>query len=474
MGGAQEGRDEMRWTRSYKEATVLRKWKTRGRSPVAQVTQEERDRLQEELDDATDRIEYMTEAEERWRDKVAKARIENDRLLQVDLERSSFVSSDREGGLIASLLVGFNLAYDNRTCREFTNYGSNYDARNLRETIAIFKRRRALMSETQTCTRLVNVEKELHKSPRHFEHVLELVVSMLDLALGTLVLELVVSMLDLALGTLVLELVVSTDALDENFVCLLSLTEAVTLVLELVVSTDIFHENFVRLLSPTDAVTLVLELVDDCPAVVKLNRRQDADQMLILMNEWKIYVIKADYERQLEAAEARRRREVEALEEELRKERDHSAALQVGVPSSACNMLQANVNQKTAKLIQALRAWSAIHPAVVLENELGRTRQKLQETTEALTAATERAEIVCKSNSTFILDLDKPGNEFLEPQLVEVTTERDELRSRCEELAAQYEYIKIEAGLDEDSIAKKKAAAKAYEAIGLPYLSLGI
>lgn len=274
---------------------------------------EERDRLQEELDDATDRIEYMTEAEERWRDKVAKARIENDRLLQ-DLERSSFVSSDREGGLIASLL----------------------DARNLRETIAIFKRRRALM--------LVNVEKELHK-------------------------------------------------------------------------------------------------------------RQDADQMLILMNEWKIYVIKADYERQLEAAEARRRREVEALEEELRKERDHSAAL------------QANVNQKTAKLIQAahlrlesamsskvfpfahghaLRAWSAIHPAVVLENELGRTRQKLQETTETLTAATER-------------------NEFLEPQLVEVTTERDELRSRCEELAAQYEYIKIEAGLDEDSIAKKKAAAKAYE-----------
>lgn len=83
---------------------------------------DERDRLQEELDDATDRIEYMEEAEQRWRDKVSKSRIENDRLLQ-ELERSSFVSSDREGGLIASLL----------------------DARQLREVIAVMKRRRRLM-----------------------------------------------------------------------------------------------------------------------------------------------------------------------------------------------------------------------------------------------------------------------------------------------------------------------------------------
>eukprot|EP00913_Durusdinium_trenchii_P002090 g1929.t1 len=107
---------------------------------------DERDRLQEELDDATDRIEYMEEAEQRWRDKVSKARIENDRLLQerkllspwlsMDyrlLERSSFVSSDREGGLIASLL----------------------DARQLREVIAVLKRRRLLM--------LTKMQQELRK-----------------------------------------------------------------------------------------------------------------------------------------------------------------------------------------------------------------------------------------------------------------------------------------------------------------------
>ncbi|CAE7207269.1 unnamed protein product, partial [Symbiodinium sp. CCMP2592] len=61
----------------------------------------------------------------------------------------------------------------------------------------------------------------------------------------------------------------------------------------------------------------------------------DADQMRILMKEWKKYVIKADYERQLEAAEARRRREVAALEEELRKECNRSAALQAGVPGQS-------------------------------------------------------------------------------------------------------------------------------------------
>jgi len=274
---------------------------------------EERDRLQEDLDDATDRIEYMTEAEERWREKVAKARIENDRLLQ-ELERSSFVSSDREQGLIVSLL----------------------DARNLRETIATMKRRRALM--------LVNVEKELHK-------------------------------------------------------------------------------------------------------------KQDIQYMKAFINVWKVQITKEAYQRKLDDLDARRRKEVKELQDQLHTDRVHIAGLQAHVvqlrgklQQAAHRMVERSMSNKAWPFAQGhvLRAWCGIHPALTLENELERTQKKLQETEEALEEANKRVGVVTE-------------------ELEAMTAERDQLEIRCQGLIDEMEYIKGEAGLDDESIAKKKAAAKAYE-----------
>ncbi|CAJ1330419.1 unnamed protein product [Effrenium voratum] len=209
---------------------------------------DERDKLQEDLDDATDKIEYMEEAEERWRDKVAKARIENDRIFQ-DLERASFVSSDREGGLIASLL----------------------DARQLREVIAVMKRRRAFM--------LANMQEELRK-------------------------------------------------------------------------------------------------------------RQEDDERKTVLNSWKIRIMKDAFQKELDDLDVRRRKEVRELQEQLLTDRTHITALQVHVEQlrgklrqAAHRMVERSMSSKVWPFAQshALRAWCGIHPSVVLENELERTRKKLQD-----------------------------------------------------------------------------------------------
>ncbi|CAJ1372171.1 unnamed protein product [Effrenium voratum] len=274
---------------------------------------DERDKLQEDLDDATDKIEYMEEAEERWRDKVAKARIENDRILQ-DLERASFVSSDREGGLIASLL----------------------DARQLREVIAVMKRRRAFM--------LANMQEELRK-------------------------------------------------------------------------------------------------------------RQEDDERKTVLNSWKIRIMKDAFQKELDDLDVRRRKEVRELQEQLLTDRTHITALQVHVEQlrgklrqAAHRMVERSMSSKVWPFAQshALRAWCGIHPSVVLENELERTRKKLQETEDALDEANQRV-------------------EALKVELEQTTTERDALLQRIEAVLAEMEYIKEEAGLDEDSIARKKAAVKAHE-----------
>jgi len=57
----------------------------------------------EALAAAEDKIEFMEEAEQRWRDKLSQARTEIGRLKQV-LERASMVSADRETGLVKTLL----------------------------------------------------------------------------------------------------------------------------------------------------------------------------------------------------------------------------------------------------------------------------------------------------------------------------------------------------------------------------------
>eukprot|EP00434_Breviolum_minutum_P042177 symbB.v1.2.037527.t1/scaffold5570.1/size25768/2 len=274
---------------------------------------DERDRLQEELDDATDRIEYMEEAEQRWRDKVAKARIENDRLLQ-ELERSSFVSSDREGGLIASLL----------------------DARQLREVIAVMKRRRKLM--------LANMQ-------------------------------------------------------------------------------------------------------------VELKKRQEEDEVKSVLNAWKIRIMKEAHQRELDNLDARRRKEVHELQEQLLADRTHIGALQAHVEQlrgkirqAAHRMIERSMSSKAWPFAQghALSAWCGIHPSLVLENELERTRQKLKETEEALVAANERC-------------------DALQVERDKIAEERDALEQRIEGVLAEMEYIKEEAGLDEESIARRKAAQKAHE-----------
>lgn len=274
---------------------------------------DERDRLQEELDDATDRIEYMEEAEQRWRDKVSKSRIENDRLLQ-ELERSSFVSSDREGGLIASLL----------------------DARQLREVIAVMKRRRRLM--------LAKMQNELKK-------------------------------------------------------------------------------------------------------------RQEEDEVKTVLNAWKIRIMKEKIQRQLDDLDARRRKEVRELQEQLLADRTHISGLQAHVEQlrgkirqAAHRMIERSLSSKAWPFAQihALRAWCGIHPSLVLENELERTRKKLKETEEALVEANLRCDALQA-------DLDKTIGE------------RDALEQRIDGVLAEMEYIKEEAGLDEESIARRKAAQKAHE-----------
>lgn len=274
---------------------------------------DERDRLQEELDDATDRIEYMEEAEQRWRDKVSKSWIENDRLLQ-ELERSSFVSSDREGGLIASLL----------------------DARQLREVIAVMKRRRRLM--------LAKMQNELKK-------------------------------------------------------------------------------------------------------------RQEEDEVKTVLNAWKIRIMKEKFQRQLDDLDARRRKEVRELQEQLLADRTHISGLQAHVEQlrgkirqAAHRMIERSLSSKAWPFAQshALRAWCGIHPSLVLENELERTRKKLKETEEALVEANLRCDALQA-------DLDKTIGE------------RDALEQRIDGVLAEMEYIKEEASLDEESIARRKAAQKAHE-----------
>lgn len=83
---------------------------------------DERDQLKEELEESLEKVDFLEEAEERWRSKLTKARVEIERLLLV-MERASTVSADRESGLVATLIA----------------------MRALREEIGIMKRRRGLM-----------------------------------------------------------------------------------------------------------------------------------------------------------------------------------------------------------------------------------------------------------------------------------------------------------------------------------------
>mmetsp|Transcript_86822 Transcript_86822/g.226616 ORF Transcript_86822/g.226616 Transcript_86822/m.226616 type:complete len:616 (-) Transcript_86822:71-1918(-) len=63
----------------------------------------ELDETKEALAAAEERIEFLEEAELRWRDKLSQARMEIDRLKTV-IERASMVSNDREAGLCKTLL----------------------------------------------------------------------------------------------------------------------------------------------------------------------------------------------------------------------------------------------------------------------------------------------------------------------------------------------------------------------------------
>lgn len=64
--------------------------------------EEELKQTKEALATAEDRIEFLEEAELRWREMLSQARLEIERLKQV-LERASMVGNDREGGLVRTL-----------------------------------------------------------------------------------------------------------------------------------------------------------------------------------------------------------------------------------------------------------------------------------------------------------------------------------------------------------------------------------
>jgi len=92
------------------------------------------------LAEANERIEFLEEAELRWREKLSQARMEIERLKQA-YERASTVSADRECGLIKTLI----------------------ELRELREKHEAFVRRRNLML-IQLEQRLENKENEDHKA----------------------------------------------------------------------------------------------------------------------------------------------------------------------------------------------------------------------------------------------------------------------------------------------------------------------
>mmetsp|Transcript_87212 Transcript_87212/g.154482 ORF Transcript_87212/g.154482 Transcript_87212/m.154482 type:complete len:634 (-) Transcript_87212:76-1977(-) len=278
-----------------------------------QTVTAERDQIRVELEEATDRIEFLEEAEERWRDKLTKAKLEIERLLQV-LERASYVSADREGGLIASLL----------------------ECRNLREQIAILKRRRALM--------LLQLQQEW-------------------------------------------------------------------------------------------------------------KQRQNAETKQAMVKLWSVQTSKDTKREALDQGEARRRKEVAELQEQLSAERARVKSLEATV-----SQLEGKCRQAAHRLLErsasssawphaashALRAWCGIHPALTLENELERTQKKLADT-EVQMAETNRR---CES---------------LEGQLATTSGERDGLIERVKALEAEILWIKEEAGLDDASIARRKAAEQAKE-----------
>jgi len=93
----------------------------------------------EALAAAEERIEFLEEAEMRWRDKLSQARLEIDRLKQV-LDRASSIAADREAGLIKTIL----------------------ELRALRQKHEAFVRRRNFMLQ-RLDKRLENKENEDHK-----------------------------------------------------------------------------------------------------------------------------------------------------------------------------------------------------------------------------------------------------------------------------------------------------------------------
>eukprot|EP00930_Biecheleria_cincta_P074644 TRINITY_DN61857_c0_g1_i1.p1 TRINITY_DN61857_c0_g1~~TRINITY_DN61857_c0_g1_i1.p1 ORF type:complete len:662 (-),score=160.25 TRINITY_DN61857_c0_g1_i1:249-2141(-) len=274
---------------------------------------EERDQLKEELESALEKIEFLEEAEERWRDKLTAARKEIDRLLLVN-ERASTVSADREAGLIKSIL----------------------EIRALREEIATMKRRRALM--------LLQLQVEY-----------------------------------------------------------------------------------------------------------KQNQRKELMGTMVKM--WKIRSLRDRSSRQLDDLEARRRKEVTELQEQLVAER-------AGVKSLECTVsqMEGKLKQAAKRLLERslgtaawpsaqghwLRAWTGLHPSVVLENELERTQRKLEETTVELQET-------------------KESHVALTGEVQVLREERDSLTERVQQLIAEVEFIKLEAGLDDESMARKRAAEKAKE-----------
>ncbi|CAE8614229.1 unnamed protein product, partial [Polarella glacialis] len=270
--------------------------------------------LNGEIEVSTERIEFLEEAEQRWRDKLTKARLEIERLLQVN-ERASFVSADRECGLIVSLL----------------------DARNLRNQIAVMKRRRAKM--------LDEMEKELAKRQRREEDTMALHV-------------------------------------------------------------------YQRQAAKDAAASMMMEL------------------------------------------EARRRREVAELQEQLSCERIRIAALEAAIPRlegklrmAAHRLLERSMSTKAwpAANSYALRAWCGIHPAVVFENKYDRTLKLLEETRVELDQFTQRC-----------------GQ--LEGDLKQTTLERDAMTTKFHDLEERFRLFKEEAGLDEESMKKKREAVAAKEA----------
>lgn len=186
---------------------------------------------------------------------------------------------------------------------------------------------------------------------------------------------------------------------------------------------------------------------------VEYKQNQNKEMIGNMMKMWKLQSLKIRSKREYDELEARRLKEVTELQEQLAERRARVAFLEGRVDymekklkGAAKGLLERSLGREAWPNAHGhwLRAWTGLHPSVVLENELERTQRKLDETSVDLAEAKE-------SNSALTTERDA------------LLEERDALTLRVQQLIDEVEFIKQEAGLDDASMARKRALEKAKE-----------